>query len=38
VHCFDHYPLADLLPYIDWMPFFNAWEFTGRFPRCSPIR
>ena len=20
------------LPYIDWMPFFNAWEFTGKFP------
>ncbi len=32
VHCFDHYPLSDLLAYIDWMPFFNAWEFTGRFP------
>ena len=19
-------------PYIDWMPFFNAWEFSGKFP------
>ena len=18
--------------YIDWMPFFNAWEFAGKFP------
>jgi 5-methyltetrahydrofolate--homocysteine methyltransferase len=24
--------LASLTPYIDWMPFFNAWEFTGKFP------
>jgi 5-methyltetrahydrofolate--homocysteine methyltransferase len=32
VHRFADYPLTDLLGYIDWMPFFNAWEFTGRFP------
>jgi len=32
VQVFDGYPLADLLDYIDWMPFFNAWEFAGRFP------
>ncbi len=25
-------PLADLLRYVDWMPFFNAWEFSGTFP------
>ena len=25
-------PLAELVPYIDWMPFFNAWEFAGTFP------
>ena len=30
--CFDDYPLDELLPYIDWMPFFNAWEFAGKFP------
>ena len=29
---FDDYPLSDLVDYIDWMPFFNAWEFHGRFP------
>ena len=29
---FDDYPLQELVPYIDWMPFFNAWEFTGKFP------
>jgi len=25
-------PLPELIPCIDWMPFFNAWEFTGTFP------
>jgi 5-methyltetrahydrofolate--homocysteine methyltransferase len=25
-------PLEELTRYIDWMPFFNAWEFAGRFP------
>ena len=30
---FDEYPLSELVDYIDWMPFFNAWEFHGRFPR-----
>ncbi len=30
---FADYPLAELVEYIDWMPFFNAWEFHGRFPR-----
>ena len=30
--CFEDYPLGELVPYIDWMPFFNAWEFAGKFP------
>ena len=25
-------PLADLVPFIDWAPFFSAWELHGRFP------
>ena len=29
---FDDYPLDELVRYIDWMPFFNAWEFAGKFP------
>jgi 5-methyltetrahydrofolate--homocysteine methyltransferase len=29
---FADVPLAHLTPYIDWMPFFNAWEFGGTFP------
>jgi 5-methyltetrahydrofolate--homocysteine methyltransferase len=32
VQVFDDYPLKELLGYVDWMPFFNAWEFTGKFP------
>ncbi len=24
--------LEELEAFIDWMPFFNAWEFSGRFP------
>ncbi|MEE4162032.1 MAG: methionine synthase [Woeseiaceae bacterium] len=29
---FDDVSLDELRPYIDWMPFFNAWEFHGRYP------
>lgn len=27
-----HPTLEDLVDFIDWMPYFNAWEFSGRFP------
>ncbi len=26
-------PLADLVPYVDWTPFFSAWELRGTYPR-----
>lgn len=26
------YSLENLVETIDWMPFFNAWEFSGKFP------
>jgi len=26
------FPLAELLPYIDWSPFFMAWELRGKYP------
>ena len=32
VRVFDDIPLTELLPYIDWMPLFNAYEFRGTFP------
>ncbi len=30
---FDDVDLNLLRDYIDWMPFFNAWEFHGKFPQ-----
>ncbi|WP_255355491.1 MULTISPECIES: methionine synthase [unclassified Lysobacter] len=32
LHVFDDYPLAELVDYIDWTPFFNTWELAGRYP------
>jgi 5-methyltetrahydrofolate--homocysteine methyltransferase len=29
---FEDVSLEELTRYIDWMPFFNAWEFAGKFP------
>src|SRR5579859_5082575 len=29
---FDDYDLAELRTYIDWTPFFQAWELAGRYP------
>ena len=29
---FDNYDLAELRRYIDWTPFFQAWELAGRYP------
>jgi 5-methyltetrahydrofolate--homocysteine methyltransferase len=30
---FDEVPLSEVVPFIDWGPFFNAWELYGAFPR-----
>jgi 5-methyltetrahydrofolate--homocysteine methyltransferase len=32
VTVFSDYDLAELREYIDWQPFFNAWEMKGKFP------
>ena len=32
VRTLEDYDLAELREYIDWQPFFNAWEMKGRFP------
>jgi 5-methyltetrahydrofolate--homocysteine methyltransferase len=32
VRVFRDYPLAELRRYIDWQPFFIAWELKGRYP------
>jgi len=28
-----NYPLEELVPYIDWSPFFMAWELKGKYPK-----
>ena len=32
VHTLLDYPVGELRAYIDWQPFFNAWEMKGKFP------
>jgi len=32
VHVFDDWDLEDLVEYIDWTPFFRAWELHGNYP------
>ncbi len=32
VKVFEEYPLDELVDYIDWTPFFHAWELRGKFP------
>ncbi len=29
---FDDYPLAQLIDYIDWSPFFTTWGLRGKYP------
>ena len=29
---FDDYPLAELVDFIDWTPFFATWELRGAYP------
>jgi 5-methyltetrahydrofolate--homocysteine methyltransferase len=31
-HVLDDVPLDVLVPYIDWSPFFMAWELKGKYP------
>jgi 5-methyltetrahydrofolate--homocysteine methyltransferase len=28
----QHVQLSDLVPFIDWSPFFHTWELRGRYP------
>ena len=30
---FTNYPLEELVPYIDWTPFFHTWEMGGSYPK-----
>ncbi|MFB9863654.1 methionine synthase [Rufibacter immobilis] len=33
IQVFQNFPLEELVPYIDWTPFFQAWELHGKFPK-----
>ncbi len=33
VKVFDDYPLQEIAAYIDWTPFFHAWELKGSYPK-----
>ena len=28
----QNFPLKELVPFIDWAPFFHTWQLTGRYP------
>ena len=32
IHVYPDWDLADLRDYIDWTPFFRAWELAGNYP------
>ena len=32
VTALKNYPLEKLAPYIDWAPFFQAWDLAGKYP------
>lgn len=29
---FHDFPLKELIPYIDWNPFFQTWQLRGKYP------
>ena len=33
VQVLKNFPIKDLLSYIDWSPFFMAWELKGKYPK-----
>jgi 5-methyltetrahydrofolate--homocysteine methyltransferase len=32
VHVINRLPLSELVPFIDWSPFFMTWELAGKYP------
>ena len=32
IKVFDDYSIKELIEYIDWTPFFSAWELKGKYP------
>ncbi|MBD3749054.1 MAG: methionine synthase [Sphingobacteriales bacterium] len=33
VKVLENFPLEELVPYIDWTPFFHTWELRGSYPK-----
>jgi 5-methyltetrahydrofolate--homocysteine methyltransferase len=33
IHTLNNISLDELVPYIDWTPFFQTWELHGRYPK-----
>src|SRR5439155_19558004 len=33
VRVLDRFPLEQIVPFIDWSPFFHTWELRGRYPK-----
>ncbi len=33
VRALDRFPLDQIVPFIDWSPFFHVWELRGRYPQ-----
>jgi 5-methyltetrahydrofolate--homocysteine methyltransferase len=32
VRVLENFPLEEIVPFIDWSPFFHTWELRGRYP------
>ena len=32
---FQNFDLNELIPYIDWKPFFDVWQLRGKYPNRS---
>ena len=30
---FENYPIEEIIPFIDWTPFFHSWEMKGSYPK-----
>jgi 5-methyltetrahydrofolate--homocysteine methyltransferase len=38
IHVFDDYPLEELVPFIDWTPFFMTWQLAASIRASSTTR
>lgn len=32
IHVLENISIEDVVPYIDWTPFFNSWQLKGKYP------